>query len=360
MQDKILELLNKDDRPFSVYDINDALGLKTVEELKELLKNLNELEDNLKIYRTKKDTYLLFNNSNLRVGTLIGNKKGFGFVDIEGDEDIFIAPPNINNAIHGDKVIVEITSKKGMSLEGRILRIMSRELKPMVGLLAKNKMGYYIKLDDEKVKINILIDNKDRKGALDGHKVLVKVCNKLKGNDYRGEILKILGHINDPGVDILSIVYKYQIEDQFSDEVISELDYIKEEVDEEETKGRVDLRDKLIFTIDGDDTKDIDDAISLEKLDNGNYKLGVHIADVSYYVKVGTKLNEEAMDRGTSVYLTDRVIPMLPHKLSNGICSLNPNVDRLTITCEMEINEKGKIISYDIFESVIRSKIQMT
>ena len=360
MQDKILELLNKDDRPFSVYDINDALGLKTVEELKELLKNLNELEDNLKIYRTKKDTYLLFNNSNLRVGTLIGNKKGFGFVDIEGDEDIFIAPPNMNNAIHGDKVIVEITSKKGMSLEGRILRIMARELKPMVGLLAKNKMGYYIKLDDEKVKINILIDNKDRKGALDGHKVLVKVCNKLKGNDYRGEILKILGHINDPGVDILSIVYKYQIEDQFSDEVISELDYIKEEVDEEETKGRVDLRDKLIFTIDGDDTKDIDDAISLEKLDNGNYKLGVHIADVSYYVKVGTKLNEEAMDRGTSVYLTDRVIPMLPHKLSNGICSLNPNVDRLTITCEMEINEKGKIISYDIFESVIRSKIQMT
>lgn len=360
MQDKILELLNKDDRPFSVYDINDALGLKTVEELKELLKNLNELEDNLKIYRTKKDTYLLFNNSNLRVGTLIGNKKGFGFVDIEGDEDIFIAPPNMNNAIHGDKVIVEITSKKGMSLEGRILRIMARELKPMVGLLAKNKMGYYIKLDDEKVKINILIDNKDRKGALDGHKVLVKVCNKLKGNDYRGEILKILGHINDPGVDILSIVYKYQIEDQFSDEAISELDYIKEEVDEEETKGRVDLRDKLIFTIDGDDTKDIDDAISLEKLDNGNYKLGVHIADVSYYVKVGTKLNEEAMDRGTSVYLTDRVIPMLPHKLSNGICSLNPNVDRLTITCEMEINEKGKIISYDIFESVIRSKIQMT
>ena len=158
MQDKILELLNKDDRPFSVYDINDALGLKTVEELKELLKNLNEIEDNLKIYRTKKDTYLLFNNSNLRVGTLIGNKKGFGFVDIEGDEDIFIAPPNMNNAIHGDKVIVEITSKKGMSLEGRILRIMARELKPMVGLLAKNKMGYYIKLDDEK-KLDVVIGN---------------------------------------------------------------------------------------------------------------------------------------------------------------------------------------------------------
>ncbi|MBQ8234185.1 MAG: ribonuclease R [Bacilli bacterium] len=360
MQDKILELLNKDNRPFSVYDINDALGLKTVDELKELLKNLNELEDNLKIYRTKKDTYLLFNNSNLRVGTLIANKKGFGFVDIEGDEDIFIAPPNMNNAIHNDKVIVEITSKKGMSLEGRILRIMARELKPMVGLLAKNKMGYYIKLDDDKVKINILIDNKDRKGALEGHKVLVKVCNKLKGNDYRGEILKILGHVNDPGVDILSVVYKYQIEDKFSDEAIKELDYIKEEVDLEDLKNRIDLRDKLIFTIDGDDTKDIDDAISLEKLDNGNYKLGVHIADVSYYVKVGTKLNEEAMDRGTSVYLADRVIPMLPHKLSNGICSLNPNVDRLTITCEMEINPKGKIISYDIFESVINSKIQMT
>nr|MBP3258737.1 ribonuclease R [Bacilli bacterium] len=360
MQDKILEFLSKENRPFSVDEIMDGLGLSSVDDLKALLKDLNELEDNLKLYLTKQNKYMLFNNSNLRIGTMIANKKGFGFVDIEGDEDVFIAPPNMNGAIHGDKVIVEITSKKGIDLEGRIFRIMKREFKPMVGEIIMIKDKRFVKLDDDKIKINIEIDSDKSMNSMPGHKVLVKVLNKLKDNNYKGEVIKILGHKNDPGVDILSIVAKYEIPDTFGDGVLEELNHIPDEVSEEEKKNRRDLRDWMIFTIDGDDTKDIDDAISVEKLENGNYKLGVHIADVSYYVKPGTHLDDEAYDRGTSVYLADRVIPMLPHKLSNGICSLNPDVDRLAISCVMEINPSGKVVDYDIFESLIKSRKQMT
>lgn len=360
MEEQILEILKQDNRAFTVYELNDLLGLKTVDELKALLKALNCLEDELKVYRTKKDHYLLFNNSHMKIGRLLANKKGFGFVDIEGDEDVFIAPSNMNGAIHGDKVIVEITSKKGMDLEGRIVRIVNRQMKELVGeYYIKNNKGY-IDLDDEKVKLFIEIDDEKTLGAMPGHKVLVKVLGKLKDNHYKGEILKILGHKNDPGVDILSIVAKYGIRDTFPDEVIEEANSLPDHVLEKEIEGRRDLRKKCIFTIDGADTKDIDDAISINRLENGNYQLGVHIADVSYYVKEGTRLDEEAYQRGTSVYLADRVIPMLPHKLSNGICSLNPGVDRLAMSCEMEINHKGDIIDYEIFESVIRSCKQMT
>lgn len=360
MEEQILDILKQDNRAFTVYELNDALGLKTVEELKDLLKALNNLEDHLKIYRTKKDSYLLFNNSHMKLGKLLANKKGFGFVDIEGDEDVFVAPTNMNGAIHGDQVVVEITSKKGMELEGRIVRIVNREIKEMVGeYYIKDGTGY-IDLDEEKVKLQIEIDKENSMGAMPGHKVLVKVLGKLKDNHYKGKILRILGHKNDPGVDILSIVAKYGIHDVFPEEVMEEVNVIPDCVKEEEVVGRRDLRGECIFTIDGDDTKDIDDAISIKKLENGDYELGVHIADVSYYVKARSKLDEEAYERGTSVYLADRVIPMLPHKLSNGICSLNPDVDRLSMSCVMEIDSHGKVVDYEIFESVIRSRKQMT
>ena len=360
MQEQILEILKEHDRAFSVDELNDLLQLNSLEEFKELLKNLNELEDNLKIYRTNKNNYMLFNNSHLKIGRMLANKKGYGFVDIEGDEDVFIAPINMNNAIHGDTVIVEITSKKGLQLEGRIVKIVNRKFKTMVGEYVEENGKGYIKLDEEKVKIKLHINREDSLGAMPGHKVLVKIGAKMKDNNYRGQVLKILGHKNDPGVDILSIVNKYGINDTFSDEVMAEVDKLPYEVSREEMVGRKDLREEKIFTIDGDDTKDIDDAISIKLLENGNYQLGVHIADVSYYVKEGSKLDEEAFDRGTSVYLADRVIPMLPHKLSNGICSLNPNVDRLAMSCVMEIDTKGNVVDYDIFESVIKSGIQMT
>lgn len=359
MEDKIIELLTNTDKALSVNEINDALGFSSVEELKELLKVLNKLEDELKIYRTKKNNYLLFTNSHLKIGTMIANKKGYGFVDIEGDEDVFIPPTNMNGAIHGDKVIVEITSPKGIDLEGRILKIVDRKFKQMVGEVYYVKNKPFLKLDDDRIKLNIEIDKKKTLGAMDGHKVLVKITNKLKDNNYKGEIIKILGHKNDPGVDILSITNEMGIPDTFSENVMKELEDIPDEVLEKDLANRTDLRDEVIFTIDGDDTKDIDDAISIEKI-NDHYKLGVHIADVSYYVRPNTALDSEAFDRGTSVYLADRVIPMLPHKLSNGICSLNPNVDRLALSCIMEIDNNGNVIDYDILQTVIKSRIQMT
>ena len=360
MKEQILELLKRENRAFSIYEINDDLNYKTVDEFKEVLKALNELEDELKVYRTNKDKYMLFNNSNLKLGTMLATKKSYGFVDIEGDEDVFIPPLCMNNAIHGDKVVVEITSKKGTSLEGRIVRIVDRKLKQMVGEFCYKDGKPSIVLDDEKVKINIVLEKEQIKDLVEGHKVLIRLTSKLKDNNYKCEILKILGHKNDPGVDILSIVCKYGINDTFSDAVMAEVEKLPSEVKEEEMVGRRDLRDKTIFTIDGADTKDIDDAISLDMLENGNYSLGVHIADVSYYVKEGSEIYQEAMERGTSVYLADRVIPMLPHKLSNGICSLNEGVDRLAMSCVMEIDSKGNVVSYDIFESVIRSRKKMT
>lgn len=362
MEESVIKLLNQENKALDFFQIKDYLNLQTAEEYQELTKVLEELEKNLKIVKTKKNRYMAQKYSNLKVGRLIVNKKGFGFVDIEGDSDVYISKENMNNAIHGDRVIVEIVSGKSIDLEGRIVRIVDRKLDNMVGEIYYKDNKAYIDLDDEKMKINVQINSDKTMGAMPGHKVLVHVYKQLKDNNYMGEVLKVLGHKNDPGVDVLSIAYKYDIETEFPDEVMKQLDTIPDHVLPEEIEARKnhDLRDKVIFTIDGDDTKDIDDAISIEKLEDGTYKLGVHIADVSYYVKEGTPIDLEAQKRGTSVYLADRVIPMLPHKLSNGICSLNPNCDRLAVTCEMIIDKNGKVVDYDIFESVIRSRIQMT
>lgn len=360
MREQILEIVNHEDKALSVDELLDFLKLSTVEDFKTLLKELNAMEDELLLYRTNKNKYMKFGNGNVKLGKMLATKKGYGFVDIEGDEDVFIPEPFMNHAIHGDKVVVEITSKKGTDLEGRIIRIVERNLSSMVGEVVIQKGKTMVMLDDPKVKITVYLDQNNMNGAVEGSKVYIKLTNKLKDNAYNAEVLEVLGHKNDPGVDILSIVRKYGINDIFNDEVKEELKYIPEKVLEEEYIGRRDLRNEEIFTIDGADTKDIDDAISIKILENGNYELGVHIADVSHYVKEGTALYNEAMDRGTSVYLADRVIPMLPHQLSNGICSLNPNVDRLAISCVMEIDKSGKTLSSDIFESVICSKKKMT
>lgn len=360
MEDKIIEILKYDNKALTIPEIETELGLESVDELKELLKALNNLEEQYKIYRTKKDKYMLFNNSNLKVGKLLSTRKGYGFVDIEGDEDVFVEQSNLNGAINDDQVIVEITSKKGLKLEGRIVKVIERKLKQFVGKVYFKKNKCLIDLDDKKVNLNIIIDEDKTLGAVSGHKVLVRLLNKIDNLNYKGAIIKILGHVDDPGVDILSIAAKYEIEDEFPEEVKEQLKTIPNSVLESEFVGRTDLRDKMIFTIDGDDTKDIDDAISIEKLNNGNYKLGVHIADVSYYVKEHSALDEEAYKRGTSTYLANTVIPMLPHELSNGICSLNPNVDRLAISCIMEIDNNGEVVDYEILESVIKSNIQMT
>ena len=362
MKEKILSILKESDKALSINELDSALNLNTIEETKAFSDALRELEDSYEIYRSNKNRYMLLENSNLRKGILRMNKKGFGFVEVSGEEeDIFIAPDNINKALNNDTVIVEILNKNsGEKREGRIVKTLERDLSTIVGEIYFKKDKGYIIPDDKKLDIQLEIDRDKSHGAVDGHKVVVKILRNITKNRYKGEVVRIIGHKNDPGVDILSIVCKYEINDTFPEEVIEELDSIPEEVREQDKKGRKDLTDVTIFTIDGDDTKDIDDAISVEKLKNGNYKLGVHIADVSYYVKEGSPLDKEAMDRGTSVYLVDRVIPMLPHKLSNGICSLNPGVERLAISCVMEIDNNGKTVDYEIFPSIIKSRLQMT
>ena len=364
MREEILNLLKNSDKALTVYEIQDFLGVNTVDGTAEVIQVLHELEEEVVIYHTNKDKYMILGNSHLRKGVMRANKKGFGFVEVDTmDDDIYVSQDNMNGAIHDDIVLVEITSKMTLDhLEGRVLKIIKRQVERYIGEITFDKKGKgHITLDDSKIKLNIEIPKENSLNAVDGHKVVVELGRRInKNTKYEGKVVEIIGHKNDPGVDILSIIYKYNINVDFPDDVKEEVSTMPMEVSKEELVGRRDLRDMEIFTIDGDDTKDIDDAISIEKLDNGNYKLGVHIADVSYYVKEGSPLDNEAMERGTSVYLVDRVIPMLPHELSNGICSLNPNVDRLTLSCVMEFDPDGKQVDYEIFQSVINSKIQMT
>ncbi len=363
MKEDIINILRNSDGALDIYALKDKLGLNEVSELEELSKVLLDLEEEVLIYHTNKDKYMLLENSHLRKGLMRANKKGFGFVVVDNlEDDIYISQEQMNGAIHDDIVLVEITSKMTLDkLEGRVLKVVKRENNTFVGEIQLDKNKAHLLIDDSKVKLNVEIPLDKLMNAVDGHKVVVKLGKKINNNTkYEGEVIEIIGHKNDPGVDILSIVYKYNINTEFNEEVKDQVKNMPMEVRESDLVGRRDLRDEVIFTIDGDDTKDIDDAISIEKLVNGNYKLGVHIADVAYYVEEGTPLDNEAMERGTSVYLVDRVIPMLPHELSNGICSLNPNVDRLAMSCEMEFDGEGNQLSYEIFQSVIRSRIQMT
>ena len=364
MRDDILNILKNSDKALDIYELHDMLHINTVEGAKELTDELRKLTDEVVVYHSNKDKYMMLEKSHLRKGVMRTNKKGFGFVEVDNmDDDIYVAQENMNGAIHDDIVLVEITSKMNLDrLEGRILKVVKRQVQRYIGEITFDEKGKgHIKLDDNKIKLNIEIPKENSLNAVDGHKVVVELVKKMNNNlRYEGKVVEIIGHKNDPGVDILSIIYKYNINTVFPDDVKEEVANINMEVLPNEYHGRRDLRDQMIFTIDGDDTKDIDDAISIEKFANGHYKLGVHIADVSYYVKEGSPLDNEAMERGTSVYLVDRVIPMLPHELSNGICSLNPNVDRLAISCVMEFDSTGKQLDYEIFPSVIKSRIQMT
>ncbi len=362
MQEKVLEILQNNDRALTVEEIGSILGFETASDYQALGNLLRQLVNESIVYHSNKDKYMLLELSHLKKGVLRTNRKGFGFVDVENqEEDVYINKDNLNGAIHNDIVLVEMISKKNLSkTEGRILKIVERTSDEYIGEIVKKKGDCFVELDDDKVNLEIEIPRKKIGNLVEGHKVKVKLTNKIANNRYYGEVIKIIGHKHDPGVDILSIVYKYNINDIFSDKTLEEVSKIPSEVLPEEKEGRRDLTNEVIFTIDGDDTRDIDDAIAINKLDNGNYLLGVHIADVSYYVKEGTSLDDDAVERGTSVYLVDRVIPMLPHELSNGICSLNPNVERLAMSCDMEIDSDGKVVNYEIYESVIKSNIQMT
>ena len=361
MKEIILDKL-RDNTSLTIMELNDLLGLTTIDEYKSLQNTLDEMvSDGILYYSDKKKKYLLLENSHLVKGTLSLNEKGFGFIIINKDiKDVYVNEKNINGAQDGDLVLFEYLNKDKERPEGRIIKTIKRNYEPLVGEVILVDGEYFVKPDRKGANIYIPRDNLN--GAVEGHKVVV---TPLKEGNRVGKITKIIGHKNDVGVDILSFVYEYNFSPSFPDEVVEELDDIpsyltEEEINKELSGGRRDLRSEEIFTIDGSDTKDIDDAISLSKLDDGKYKLGVHIADVSYYVKEGTKLDDEAYFRGTSVYLVDRVLPMLPHKLSNGICSLNENEDRFAFSCVMIIDDKGDIGHYEIFKSIIRSRKKMT
>ena len=354
MESKILELLKNNSHALSVYQINDLLGLKSAAELKELQSVLIDMSNQMKILQTKKGKYMLFENSHYKKGKFSLHRSGnFGFVDIEGFPDVRIEKKHFKDANHKDTVLIEVDKKK--QDEGKIIKVIERDNSNLVGeYYVENNVGY-VKMDNPRYK-DYIIDIKDSKGAVEGHKVYARKIKDLPNGDQQGEVLKIIGHKDDVGVDIASIVYEYGIPMEFSEKVKEELETIPNSVVETDLVGRRDLRGETIVTIDGDDAKDFDDAISIKKTSDGHYLLGVHIADVSHYVKEDSAIGKEAYDRGTSVYLVDRVIPMLPHQLSNGICSLNEGVDRLTLSCTIEIDSNGNFVNYDIYTAVINSK----
>ena len=359
MKENVLEALDKRRDALDLIAINDLLSLKTPEELKELEIVLEELYKDNVIYKTNKGKYILYKNCpDFKIGKLDIKKAGFGFVLLKDEDDIFIPKDNLNGAVNEDLVLVELNNPNDKT-EGRVVRILNRELKNMVGEIINKNTDTFVKLDDESKDIEIVLDRVSSYGLVDGTKVLVTLIKELSKNKYYGRVVTVIGHKDDPGVDIKTVAMKYGIFEEFSKEANEQTDEMPTEVLEEDKKGRIDLTDEEIFTIDGDDTKDIDDAISIQK-DGENYILGVHIADVSNYVTLNSPLDLDAYARGTSSYLADSVIPMLPHKLSNGICSLNPGVERLAISCVMTINSKGDVIDYDIFPSVIKSRIKMT
>lgn len=351
------------DKPLSVKELEEAMGLEDSSQFKDFVKLLNELEDEGELVRTRSNRYGIPEKMHLRRGEVIKHPKGFAFVRIGPDEDdIYIAGSDMNTAMNKDKVLVRLNPESsGSRPEGTIIRILERGVKTTVGTYADDKHYGFVISDDKRIPNDIFIPKGEDGGAVDGHKVLVKITKYPEGRmSAEGTVLEVLGHKNDPGVDILSVIHKHGLPGDFPEEVIEQANRVPDEISPEELENRRDLRDETIVTIDGADAKDLDDAVQVKKLDNGNYLLGVHIADVSYYVKESSPIDVEALDRGTSAYLVDRVIPMIPHRLSNGICSLNPQVDRLTLSCDMEITPNGEVVNHDIYQSVIRTNERMT
>ena len=300
-----------------------------------------------------------------KIGTYRKNQKGFGFVKIdEQEEEIYIARENSLNALNGDTVSIEILQEanreKDKKAEGKIVKIIRHEKDTVVGTFQKSRNFGFVVPDDQNFGTDIFISKSNWGKARNNHKVMVKITQyPKKGKNAEGKIIEVLGGVNEAGVDMLSLIKQYELPYKFPEEVVAEAKSFGNEIDKKDIQNRKDLRKDIIFTIDGEDAKDLDDAIHVEKLSNGNYKLDVHIADVSYYVREKSELDKEAYLRGTSIYMLGRVIPMLPRELSNGICSLNAGQDRYTLSCSMEITPKAKIVNSDIYKAVINVKERM-
>ena len=361
MRDKIIEILNASNRSLDATSIMSSISEEyTSLELEKLLIELEDLCKDGTLYQRNDGNYMLFERSNLIKGEIQITASGSGFVLLEGD-DLYIPFNNLNGANDKDFVIAEVTKNKGIKKEGRIIKVLEKSLGSSLAEVYFVDGLPFLKLLSEKIsnKYDLILEENDF-NLVEGLIVKIEVVKELSKNKFTVRIVNVLGHKNSPDIDTLKVCAEFDIETNFNNLVLEEIKQIPSEIDNEEIKHRKDLRNEIIFTIDGADTKDIDDAISVKKLDNGNYELGVHIADVSYYVKDGSEIRKTALKRGNSVYLADRVIPMLPVELSNGICSLNPNVDRLAFSCVMEINENGDTVNYDIFKSVIKSNMKMT
>ncbi len=365
IRDKILEFMREtayspmlDMELANVFEI----GSEGIEEFYSILEHMEQRGE---IIKTKKNRYAAPERMNLMVGKLQQHAKGFGFLLSELPEysDVFIPANDLNGAMHGDRIVARVAkrSNDGKKCEGEVIRIIERVNKEIVGTFESSKNFGFVVADDRRLNMDIYIPKSEFNGAMDGFKVVCEITRWPEARrNPEGKVIEVIGHKDDVGTDIVSIIRKYKLPEEFPKKVEDEAEAIPETIPEEEIARRRDLRNEEIVTIDGADAKDLDDAVSVKKLPNGNYLLGVHIADVTYYVKEGKPLDKEALKRATSVYLVDRVIPMLPRKLSNGMCSLNPRVDRLTLSANMEIDPKGQVVQHEIYESVINTCERMT
>lgn len=359
MKEKVCEFLETKYDALSLEVIVEQMNVKTAEEIREIQSVLNELVQEQVVYFTKKNRYILYSKCpNFKKGKIDVNKKGFGFLLLENEPDVHIAGNCLNYALDGDTVLVEIINPDPAKPEGRVISILERDVKNIVGTIKNDGKSLYFSPNDDRDLI-ITIDNEEMADCVEGEIVVVSLSTDLGKNRYLGNVVHHIAHKDDPHADIKAIAAKYEIYDEFPQDVLEQIEKVPNEVQTLDRDGRIDLTDRTIFTIDGADTKDVDDAISIDVKD-GYYILGVHIADVSYYVEENSPLDLEAYRRGTSSYLANSVIPMLPHKLSNGICSLNPDVERCALSCEMKIDNRGHIVDATIFPSIIKSRKKMT
>ncbi|MDT8717889.1 ribonuclease R [Clostridium sp. 19966] len=364
IREKIMDcMMDTDYRPMDLFKLADILGVADVD-IKILRKMLKAMEKEGVILKNSNEKYGLTDKMGIIKGKFQGNQRGFGFlIPYEERDDLFIPANAVNGAMNGDIVLAKITSEAihGKRIEGEIIKVLERANQTLVGVYEDSKNFGFVVADDKRIYNDIFIPKGEKNHAKNGDVVIIEITRWPEARrNPEGKVIEILGKKGEKGIDILSIIKKYHLPEEFPEKVQNFAKEIPEEIPQEEYERRKDLTSWKMVTIDGEDAKDLDDAVSLEKLPNGNYKLGVHIADVSNYVREKNPLDKEALKRGTSVYLIDRVIPMLPRELSNGICSLNPKVDRLTLSCVMEIDNTGKVLSHDIFESVIRTSERMT
>ncbi|WP_295158307.1 ribonuclease R [Selenomonas sp. AE3005] len=354
-------------KPLTEEDLGEAMGL-TDEELVDFPVALEELEKEGAIIKNRSDLYGVPSRMHLVVGRIAMTAKGFGFIipdvrETEDETDVFVPAGAIGTAMHGDRVVARVTpaQEEGRSREGEIIRILERANEKIVGTFERSKTFGFVTPDNTKLTQDIFVAKKFFKGAKTGSKVVVKITKWPNGRrSAEGEVIEVLGKVGDPGVDVLSVMRQYELSETFPEDVQAEADAVEQEPSPAEYQGRADRRDLQIVTVDGEDSKDLDDGVYARKNPDGSYFLGVYIADVSHYVKEHAPLDREAYARGTSVYLVDRVIPMLPKELSNGICSLNAGVDRLSMACEMQISAEGEITSYEILPTVIHVYRRLT